>query len=181
MYGEVSYRISLSKLLGKNLSYGPVQDIFPYAGTLEVGHFGTLENINQTFGTEIDTTHFAHLHGASVDISLPKFQLSSLSVYWRNDINRAGSTYQVTAAWALPFTLLGSQFSFGGFADISGSEGGRSTTFHTSPQFLYRVFEDLPSFVGSLKFGVEVDIWINEFGTSGQHEFTPQLLGKAAF
>lgn len=181
VYGEVSYRVSLSKITGKNSSYSLVRDFYPYSGTLEAGHFGTLDKINQAFGSGIDTTHFAHLHGASIDIGLPKFQLSSVSVYWRDDIIRAGSTYQVTAAWALPLTLGSSEFSFGGFVDLSGPEGGRSTTFHTSPQFLYKAVEELPSFMGSLNIGVEVDIWINEFGTSGQHEFTPQLLGKAAF
>lgn len=181
LYGEVSPRLSLSKLRRRAPSQGLIKDFFPYAGTLELGYSGSLHHINRTFGANIDTTHLAQLHGVGVDLNLPGFRYANLNAYWCDTQDVPGSAWQVTAAWGRPFRLGDVDFMFKGFADLAGPEGGLVTTLHVSPQLLFDAGARLFARKERLWLGVELDAWVNEYGVRGQNDFVPQLLLQLTF
>ncbi|TLD72174.1 hypothetical protein FEM03_02115 [Phragmitibacter flavus] len=176
VYGEASPRLSLSKLTGKEPGKGFIKDFFIYSGTFEFGRAGSLKNINQAFGTDIDYTQTRQLHGVAVDFNMPGFLVSSLNLYWRDDLDLDGSTWQLTYVWIIPFSIGSCDFKFLGFADFAGSEDYTVETFHSSPQLIMDIGKPLGLPKGKLYAGVEVDIWINEFGVKGQDDFVPQAL-----
>lgn len=175
IYGEASPRISLSKLLGKPQGKGFIKDFLIYSGTFEFGRAESLKNINQAFGTTIDYTQTRQLHGVAVDFNMPGFIVSSLNAYWRDDLDVSGSTWQLTYVWIIPFSIGSLDFKFQGFADFNGSEGDLEKTFHTSPQLILDVGKAF-GLKGKLYVGVEVDVWVNEFGVKDQDDVVPQAL-----
>lgn len=181
VYGEVSPRLSLSKLRRRAPSEGLIKDFLPYAGTLEFGYSGSLHHLNKTFGLSLDTTHLGQLHGVGVDLNLPGFRFANLNAYWRDTQDVPGSTWQVTAAWARPFRLGGADFMFKGFTDLAGPEGGLATMLHVSPQLLFDAGAGLFGRKERLWLGVELDAWVNEYGVRGQNDFVPQLLLQLTF
>lgn len=180
VYGELSVRLSLAKLFGISAGPGIVGDLFPYSGTLELGHSGSLQNLNDTLGLQIDTTIFSHLHGVAIDLAIPHFRVASLNGYWRDNTDASGSTWQATAVWALPFQLASATFLLSGFADLAGPEGRLVYSFHTSSQLMIEL-QTKKGIVDSIQLGVEVDMWINEFGIEGQDDLVPQLIAKVLF
>lgn len=180
IYGELSMRLSLAKLFGIPAGTGILRDLFPYSGTLEFGRSGSLHNVNETLGTDIDTTVFAHLHGVAIDFAIPHFQVASLNGYWRDNTKVPGSTWQGTVVWAVPFQLAGANLLFSGFADLAGPEGELVSSFHSSPQLLLQL-PPAKSIFERVQLGLEVDLWINEFGIEGQDDLVPELIGKVFF
>lgn len=181
IYGEASPRLSLGKLTGKPMTYGIIKDFYLYSGTFEFGRSKSLDNINNEFGTHLNTTQLRQLHGVAVDFDIPGFTVATMNAYWRDDSDVESSTWQFTAAWALPFTIGNFDFVFKGFADLAGSEGGLAAQFHTSPQLVVDLGD---KFFGKKKvfyFGTEVDIWWNEYGIKDQDDVVPQLLLQAYF
>ncbi|QXE90222.1 DUF5020 domain-containing protein [Geomonas subterranea] len=159
IYGELSPRLSLGKITGRDLSAPLVKDVL-LAGTLEVG---------QGFRN--------YLYGVGLSLNLPKFNFADLNVYVRNDPKQAGSTYQVTPCWQLPFTVGKADMIFEGFTDIAGSEGDLSFNIDAQPRLLMDLgkFWDAP---GSVFVGTEVIYWHNKYGVKGVNEFAPQAMIK---
>jgi nucleoside-specific outer membrane channel protein Tsx len=181
IYGEVSSRISLGKITGNDFSLGLIKDLYIYSGTYEFGRSKTLDNINREFSAGIDTTQLRQLHGVAVDFKVPGFTVATLNAYWRDDLDVSGSTWQLTAAWELPFTLADFDFVFKGFADWCGGEGQLEKQFHTSPQLVVDLGDKLFDKKKTLYFGTEVDIWWNEFGVKNQNDVVPQIILQAYF
>ena len=162
LYSEFSPRLSLGKISGKDLSFGPVKDVL-LAGTLEMG---------QGFHN--------YLYGLGVDLAIPKFAFFQLNAYVRDNPSQSGVTYQFTPCWALPFNAGPVKMLFEGFADIAGSEGDLAFNIDTQPRLLV----DLGNFWGapdSVYAGTEVQIWHNKYGVSGVNEFVPQAMVKWVF
>ncbi|MBU5611641.1 outer membrane protein OmpK [Geomonas azotofigens] len=159
IYGELSPRLSLGKITGRDLSAPFVKDVL-LAGTVEVG---------QGFRN--------YLYGVGLSLNLPKFNFADLNVYVRNDPKQPGSTYQVTPCWQLPFTVGKANMIFEGFTDIAGSEGNLAFNIDAQPRLLLDLgkFWDAP---GSVFVGTEVIYWHNKFGVSGVNEFAPQAMLK---
>jgi nucleoside-specific outer membrane channel protein Tsx len=181
LYGEVNPRLSLGKVTGEPLKFGPIKDLFFYSGMLEFGTSDSLENINRAFGTDIDKTQLRQLHGVALDLDLPGFAYSSINFFWRDDFDISGSTWQITYVWGIPFHLAGFDFIFKGFADYNGAEGGLVETFHTSPQLMMDLGAKILNKKNVLWVGTEVDIWINEYGVRGQDDVVPQLVMQFEF
>lgn len=181
IYGEASPRLSLGKITGSPVKFGIIKDFYFYSGTYEFGRSKSLDNINNEFGTNIDTTQLRQLHGVAVDLDLPGFNVATINAYWRDDLDVSGSTWQITAAWEVPFTLGDFDFVFKGFADVAGSEGSLEAQFHTSPQLVVDIGDKLFGKKKVLYFGTEVDIWWNEYGIKDQDDVVPQLLLQAYF
>ena len=181
IYGETSPRLSLGKLTGKPVKFGIIKDFHIYSGTYEFGRSKSLDNINNEFGTDIDTTQLRQLHGVAVDLDLPGFNVATINAYWRDDLDVSGSTWQITAAWEVPFTIGEFDFVFKGFADVAGSEGALEAQFHTSPQLVVDIGDKILGRKKVLYFGTEVDVWWNEYGIKDQDDVVPQLLLQAYF
>jgi nucleoside-specific outer membrane channel protein Tsx len=157
IYGEWQPRLSLSKIIGKDLSAGPFADV--------------LETNRLAFGGGF----LAVLNGVAVDLKLPGFAYFHQHAFLRNDIHLAGMTWQLTTEWALPFEIKGVRFVQNGFVHFIGPEGGSHFNIISQPQLLLDLGK-FAHYVDQVLIGTEVDFRYNEFGIKGQNEIVPQAM-----
>lgn len=162
-YGEISPRLSLSAISGKNLSSGIVKDVL-LTTTLEMGDAGSGFHNN--------------LYGIAVDLNLPKVPVFQINYYVRNEIG-AGTDLgsQVTLVWLVPFDLGTVSGSFEGFFDYAWGNDPKEDNIVTGPRFLL----DVGKFAGApnqLQAGVEYQIWRNKFGIKDIDEDVAQAMVK---
>ena len=122
----------------------------------------------------------ANLIGPGLTWDLPPFVHLETNLYYRDNPDISGSTWQLTVAWALPFKLGSLDFLFDGYADIRGSEGGLEEDFNFNPQLKL----DLGKFAGYpgiLYGGVEYYRWDNKFGIKGVDERVLSSLIQARY
>ncbi len=155
-YGEISPRLSLSRMTGQDWSFGVVSDVY-LAGNFELGDEG------------LDR----QLFGAAVDLDLPGFRFVRVHAYHRDDPQRPGSTWQSTIVWNRPFQLGGQSFLAEGFADLAGGEGAGTDHQLIVPRLLWQV----PA-AEHVWVGVEYQYWHNKFGVSGVDESVAQFQVK---
>lgn len=162
LYAEFSPRLSISKMTGANLAFGPIKDVL-LAGTVEMGN-----------------GFHNYLYGLGLSLDLPKFAYFDLNVYVRNNLSQEDTTYQVTPCWALPFSVSSTKLLFEGFADIAGKEGNAARNIDFQPRLLV----DVGNYAGapdSLWVGIEYIYWNNKFGVEGVDEHNPQAMVKWVF
>lgn len=159
---EFSPRLSLSKITGRDLSYGIVQDIL-LSGTWEKAY-------------RFD----AYLYGAAVDISLPGFNMVQVNLYRRDDPDTPGKGWQTTIVWDRPFKLGQYDFSFQGYVDYAKYEGGTVNVF-TQPQLLMDVGPLAGIESGHAWAGIEWRYWHNKYGIDGVVENAPEAMVKWVF
>jgi nucleoside-specific outer membrane channel protein Tsx len=157
IYGEWQPRLSLSKVLGKNLSTGIFADV--------------LETNRLAFGNGF----LAVLNGIAVDLALPGFAFFHQHAFVRNDINLPGVTWQLTTEWAVPLELGAVRIVLDGFLHVIGPEGGTHFNIIAQPQVLLDVGK-FAHYVDQVFLGAEVDLRYNEFGIKGQNEVVPQAM-----
>jgi nucleoside-specific outer membrane channel protein Tsx len=165
-YGEFSPRFSLSKITGKDLSYGIVKDVL-ISTMLEKGK-GPIKT---------------YLYGGAVDLNLPGFKFFKTNLYLRDNPNiQNDETWQVTVAWNRPFEIANQKLLFEGFADFIGQEG---STYRSNQMVVPRLLLDIGHAMGKKdgKFygGVEYQHWRNKLGIKGKNEDVPQLQFKWVF
>ena len=152
MYGEFAPRLSLGKLSGKTLAFGPVKDLL------------------LTAAVNVGSNNFrAYLYGASADLALPGFGYFQVNAYVRDDQNLPGTTWQITPIWLYPFKLGGLNFALQGFIDYAGSEGPAASNLLVVP----RLWLDLGALWGApghVEAGVEYLYWRNKYGVKGVTE-----------
>lgn len=167
VYGEAYSYISLGKTLGRDLSFGIVQDLSAAVGV----------NAGEIFDSRHSGTRVA-LYGVSVDFKLPAFKLFSVDFLRHNvfEPNADGSSWQITPVWIFPFELGGSQWSLEGFADFIGSKGpDYAHTILAQPQLRLDVGE-LWGEGEHLYAGIEYQYWLNKYGIKGLQDNVPQAL-----
>ncbi|UHQ57021.1 outer membrane protein OmpK [Microbulbifer sp. YPW16] len=156
LYTEVSPRLSLGKLSGRELSFGPVKDVLA-AGTLE---FGNMDDPNHLTATG---PHFTNkLAGIGFDLAVPGFNYVQANFYHRINDDRADNE-QLTLVWALPFTLGNADFLYDGFIDWTSA----SADAHPSMNFASQLKWDVGARWGqpkSLYAGIEYVHWNDKFG-----------------
>ncbi|SHF92642.1 Nucleoside-specific outer membrane channel protein Tsx [Microbulbifer donghaiensis] len=156
LYTEVSPRLSLGKLSGRELAFGPVKDVL-LASTLE---FGNMDDPNHLTATG---PHFTNkLAGVGFDLAVPGFSFVQANVYHRNNDDKADNE-QLTLVWGLPFTLSGLDFLYDGFIDWSSA----SEDAHPSMNFTSQLKWDVGAQWGqpkSLYAGIEYAHWDDKFG-----------------
>ena len=156
-YFEISPRLSLSKLLGKNLSYGIIKDVL----------ISTTFEKPEGFGPQ-------YLYGGAVDFNIPGFNFVQANAYIHDDTQQEGHTWQVTLVWNFPLTLWGADFFINGFADLQGHEGSSQANQLVTSYF----HADIGSMLGVKKSrllaGIEWQYWHNKFGVDGVTESVPQ-------
>lgn len=175
IYGEGYGYLSLSKLSGTKLAFGPVADVNLAAG-INAGRKNS----------ELRPRPLAYLAGISFDAALPFPGFASLDVLAYDDHGRTifgkpnyKTTYQITPAWGIPFELGGVGFEFNGFIDFIGSRGqGTVSQILMQPQLLVDVgrYWGMPKHAFSV--GIEYQHWRNKFGIQGVKESTPQIMLK---
>ncbi len=163
-YFEPTLRLSLSKITGKDVSFGLIKDVLLTT---------TMEKPK-----DIDATW---LYGVSADLEIPGFQFFKASYQLRDDPNHAGDTHHTTLVWRAPFKVGELDASFAGFSDLAGAEGTASSFELISPRLEVDLGESLGLPENKLWLGVEWQIWNNKFGIEGVSESVPQLLVKGVF
>ena len=161
-YGELSSRLSFSKMTGSSFKKGIIKDI--------------LISTNYEFGKNISRL----LYGGAVDLNLPGFSFFMVNLYRRNDPELLGSTYQATIAWNRPFKIRNSNFLFEGFADFVGSEGTNQSNELIVPRLMYDIGESWGN-PRRIQVGIEFQYWHNKFGIKGVTEVAPQFIAKWIF
>ena len=120
IYGEVSPRLSLSKVFGTQVGAGFLSDV------LVMGEFD-----------RAGSGFYANLGGLSFDLQVPGFVVFQVNALARKD-NYNDATYQATLVWKAPFDIAGAGFSFEGFADVYGTDY-ESATVMAQPQLVLDV------------------------------------------
>ena len=165
LYCEITPRISLKKTTGIDVSYGILKDL------------------SLAFQTEQGEDSLdRYSYGIGIDLNLPYFKFFKVNNLIRNNPDRQDKTFQIYTAWSLPFEVSGAKFSFSGFADFYGEEGGATVpSQQTQPSLLLDVGDLTWNEEGKFFAGVEYQYWHNKFGIDGVTESTPQLQAKWVF
>ena len=170
-YGELSPRLSLGKLSGRSIAFGPVTDLL-VAATYEFGE-GDVET---------------WLLGPGVDLALRGFDYFKLNLYRRFPRHgRDGETVQLTTVWSMTFPTGGSDIVFDGFIDWNlDSDGRYHRNLHFNPQIKYDLGKRMGWGGKRLYVGLEYTWWSNKYGIRDSAAFdtdesTASLLLKAHF
>lgn len=162
-YYELAPRLSLSSLMGRSYSVGPIKDVF-LTGTLERGSDG----------------FDGWLLGGSVDWDVPGVAFLSTSIYYRDTDDVAGETWQTTIVWNIPFSVKNLDFVLDGFADIRGNEGKSKGDVSINPQLKLDVGK-IFGYSKVLYGGIEYNHWSNKFGIDGVDERNVSALLQVKF
>ena len=172
-YGEAYTTLSLGKVSGQSWAFGPVKDVGLTAG-INAG----------SKSSQLHSQPRVYLAGVSFDFAVTKgfFNVDVLS-YWdhgcfkgTNSCPDYNSTYQVTPAWSLPFSIGSVDGEFTGFIDFIGSRGaGTVAQVLTQPQIRFDLGKPFGE-PGRIYGGIEYQYWKNKFGNDGVTEHHPQLL-----
>lgn len=164
-FGEFSPRFSLSKITGKELSWGIIKDVL-ISTTYEKGK-ASIE---------------AYLYGGAIDFNIPGFTFFKSNLYLRDNPDIDNETWQVTLSWQYPFSIGNTQWVTEGFADFAGEEGNRyNANEHIVPRLLLDIGDLIYNKDKQLYAGVEWDYWHNKFGINGVTQSCPQLQLKWIF
>jgi len=156
-YGEISPRLSLSKITGQDFSYGIIEDIL----------------ISTTFEKAKDQGP-QYLYGGAIDFNFTGFKFFRTNAYVHDSTELDGQTWQVTVVWNRPFEVGGVGMLVEGFADFQGSEGSRAPNQLVVPRFLIDAGDLAGQTPGKLMVGIEYSYWHNKFGLDGVTESLPQ-------
>ncbi len=164
VYAEVYSYLSLNKITGLQLGFGPVQELSVVAG-LNISNKPENDNFK------------AYMAGISFDLSNAWFDFLQLDITAYKDDSVSGRYgIQFTPVWSLPFTLAGVKFKFRGFTDFRTGNTNNSGNFHilAQPQMLIDIGDLAGWKSDSVYIGVEYSYWYNKFGLKGVIESTVQ-------
>lgn len=159
-YGELSPRLSFSKMMGKDLTAGIIKDVL------------------LTTTAEIGNGFHNYLYGIAIDLNIPKTPVAQINTYVRNEVGPGkDSGYQVTLVWLTPFNLGNLSFAFEGFFDYAFDQDHAEDNIITAPRLLVDLGKAWGS-EGVLQAGIEYQVWRNKFGIDGIDEDVPQFMVK---
>lgn len=155
-YGEISPRLSLGKLRGQPVEFGPIRDVL-LASTYEFGE-GRIESL---------------LLGPGFDLAVPGFKFFQLNFYQRMPLRgQDGRAFQITPAWSLP---LGQRVVFDGFIDwVVSSDNTYRRNWHFNPQLKYDIGSHLGLRSGAMLAGIEYSHWQHKYGIQDSPGFRTQ-------
>lgn len=143
-YGELAPRLSLGKLSGNEIEFGPVRDVLA-ASTWEFG-----DGFNN------------YLFGAGVALAVPGFNYFNANVY-RVLNDKIADDNQLTLTWAYPFRIGGSDFLIDGFMDWSSAASTHASELLFVPQIKWNMGRYL-SWETDFYVGMEYSYWNNKYG-----------------
>ncbi len=173
-YGEFYATLSLSRLLGRSLRWGPIAD----AG-LQLGlNMGAQAKLLKS------------LPGLRLSLTLPGFAMAALELNAYTDHSSGlaaggapaqSDSWHVNVAWVRPFVLAGQSFSIEGHAEYIASrrnELGQAVSWWllAQPQLRWDVGAALGATPGHWFAGVEWQWWQNKLGDPATDENVLQAL-----
>ncbi|NBA93852.1 outer membrane protein OmpK [Pseudomonas sp. R5(2019)] len=175
-YSEFSPRLSFGKILGSDLSFGPIKDVL-LAMTYEYG--------------EGDTE--SYLIGPGFDLAVPGFNYFTLNFYQRHtEGSRPGDrVWQITPAFSYTIPAGKSDVLIDGYMDwvVDNDETRRGTyhaNLHFNPQVKYDLGKALNMGARQLYVGFEYSYWKDKYGIQDNpnldtNESVASFLVKAHF
>lgn len=164
LYAEISPRLSLSKISGKNLSAGLLKDVL-ITTTLETGN-----------------GFHNYLYGLAVDLDLPNVPVFQINYYLRHEVEAQTDVgHQITLVWLYPFAVGEAALSFEGFLDYAFGLDNELAATEDNIVAGPRLLLDVGKFAGApgqVQVGVEHQIWRNKFGIDGIDEDVTQAMVK---
>ena len=149
-YGEISPRLSLGKISGADLSFGPIKDVL-LATTYEFGE------------DDVDS----YLIGPGFDLAIPGFDYFSLNFYNRTtDGKRDGdNVWQITPVWSYTIPVGKSDIVIDGFMDwVVDNDKDYHANLHFNPQIKYDLGKAMSWGEKQLYVGIEYDYWKDKYG-----------------
>jgi nucleoside-specific outer membrane channel protein Tsx len=176
-YAVYRHTLDLGKISGANLAFGPVRG---------VGITGGFD-INSKTDAGYNSKKRMLVLGPTLMFDVPGFLDVSLLALHESNAPYSGYSREATpryrykthamlsAAWGIPFNLIGIPLSFEGYALYIGNKGRDEFGGPTAPEtnIDMQVMYDLSAAVGAakntFKLGLEYQYWRNKFGnpTSG--------------
>jgi nucleoside-specific outer membrane channel protein Tsx len=152
-YGEISPRLSLGKVLGKEVSFKAVKDVL-VAATYERGE-------------DADVAEAALVGvGLDLDVGSSGFRYLQLNLYGRSELTEGAKDgfrdVQVTMVAARPFSIGKTKFLADGYFDWVLGLGSEGWNYHLNPQVSIDL-GDLWNSPDKLFAGVELDFWWNKY------------------
>ncbi|NRD75593.1 ion channel protein Tsx [Shewanella sp. VB17] len=169
-YGELSTRLSVTKITNNTLDFGPISDV-SLAITLEEGE-GPVKSF---------------LYGVGLTITIPYFSYFNLNTYRREALSSNGISdgWQMTPAFRMDFPLGKSTIVLDGFFDwvFSTNNEGYAENFHFNPQLKYDLGTVLfgENNKNKLFVGIEYDYWKNKYGVKDVDQNTYSVIAKYHF
>ncbi len=160
-YFEFAPRLSLGKLGGNALSFGPIKDML-IASNWESGE--GFDNYMYGIGISLDVPGFNY-----VDVNLYKVE----NDLWEDD-------EMMTLVWAYPFSIGSAEFLYDGFVDWSTAQDDHAAEMNFTSQLKWNVGKHF-GLKAPLYIGMEYALWNNKFGVDGVDERNPGLLVRWHF
>lgn len=160
-YFEFAPRLSLGKVSGKELSFGPIKDVL-IASNWESGD--GFDNYMYGIGFSLDVPGFNY-----VDVNLYKVE---------NDL--VEDDEMMTLVWGYPFSIGSAEFLYDGFVDWSTKQDDHASEMNFTSQLKWNVGIHF-GLKAPLYVGMEYAYWENKFGVEGADEHNPGLLVRWHF
>ena len=158
-YGELHNRLSLGKITGKPVGFGPVKDVL--------------------LASEIDLPSGftpAYMLGAGANLDIPGFAFATVNFLLRNELASKGVSFQINPVWVMPLSAGSVKGEFRGWIDVMTGEGpGQSMWWQAQPA----LFLDVANFWGApgkLLMGCEYEYFHNFLGFSKKDINHPQFV-----
>lgn len=177
IYGEFYSTLSLGKTAGLKLAPDSlIKDLGLTAGI----NYGTK---NSTLRPNPNVL----LLGPTIDLNIPGFTFFNVDILayrdsgaFRSDgggklCGKTATSYQITPAWKLPFTLGSESFSFEGFVDFIGSHGTCATQVLAQPQLRWDIGRHFTK-PDRVYLGFEYQYWHNKFGIQNRKDNLIQMM-----
>lgn len=178
-FGGISPTFSLSKMTGRNFSYGIVRDV---SIRLE------LEN-----GSGYGANNFRnYFYGLQYDLAVPGFDFFSLNTVIRDNPNSRGVGFQLGMFWQMSWDYgRWNRWKFTGFLATSPWDGDqdpelsyfaqRGRYLTTQPQFLYDLGYGLTGKPNRIEVGAEYAYFLNRYQLRDKDEKCLQAMVKFTF
>lgn len=161
LYWELQPRFALSPWFGgKENLHSMVEELF-VATTLEVANFDDPDNLSASSGSFTNA-----LIGVGMSWNAPGFRYVHSNLYKAfNDAE--ADDYQLTIAWARPFSIGHQAFLYDGFIDWSSGAADHRASINWTSQLKHDLGA-LGGKPGAVYWGIEYVYWRNKFGIANQ-------------
>ena len=190
-YGELHPRLSVGKLLQKDLSFTLFErSVFEFKDVLFAMQYergrnpGVAEAVLIGMGIDLDVRRLGLLG------RLGKFKYLQINFYARAELTEGTKKgfrdMQITLAAAYPFEIAGARFLIDGYFDWVLGIGSEVSSFHLNPQIKLDVGHLIWKAPEKFYAGVELDFWTNKYQIRstpafGTNQFAVSLLLKYHF
>jgi nucleoside-specific outer membrane channel protein Tsx len=166
-YGEVGPRLSVGKLLGKDLSFTVFRrSLFEFKDVLFAAQYERGEDADTAEAALVGVGFDLDVREAGLLGLLGKFQYVQLNLYARAEltegVERGFEDMQITMTAGYPFEIGSARFLVDGYFDWVLGIGAEQSSFHLNPQLKL----DVGHFWGKpemLYAGVELDFWWDKY------------------